>query len=465
MAGIKKLGSSIYEWYAKNYLMILMGASVIVAGSIFFIYGYIDLKSLTVWSLNLLDVIYEGRPYEYYAYCAENIYNVDSAYMGSGYLALIPWAIWNIPIWIMQRWFGVVAVGHAWALLYSKIFVVLVEGVMLYYLYKITMYFTGDIKESRMAAYLVFSSPFVLTSIFFAGQTDVVSLCLLTIAVYHLLRKKRAWFIIFAALSIAAKPYVLFAYIAIILLIEKNVWKICAYVLGGGSVTLIFNLIYLNAPMYKESMSGGPTGGQMDALLSVSIDGGIGQKIPLFVVAIVLFYFYMYMKRYDEEKSIWIVYAASVSFLLFLMLTMPKTYRMIYIAPFIFILFLYNKEKLQLNLLIEVIASACAIIVFFVRNERFFSSWYIFQFVRDRMTDFGNAALSNVRNGLGQPTFQPYVYGISAVYIAAFILLILINHPGFKAPHSEELKLGTKFILWVRALILVPLIVLSLYGN
>ena len=109
--------------YRKSYFFPLFLFSFFVSGLIFISYGYIDLKSLTAWSLNLWDCLFDGKLYHYYEYCAENIYNLDSAYMGSNYLALLPWAVWNLPIWILQRFFGIAALGHAWTLLYSKIFV------------------------------------------------------------------------------------------------------------------------------------------------------------------------------------------------------------------------------------------------------------------------------------------------------------------------------------------------------
>ncbi|NLL77136.1 MAG: hypothetical protein GX235_07800 [Clostridiales bacterium] len=456
------MSRSIYKWYEKRFFAILIVLSALIAGSIFVIYGYQDLKSLTVWSLNLLDVIYERRPYEYYAYCAENVYNLNHEYMGSGYLALIPWAVWNIPIWILQRWFGIIAVGHAWTLLYSKMFLVVTESIMLYYSYKITMHITGDRQKSKMAAYLTFSSPFVLISIYYTGQSDIVSLCLFVIAVYKLLNKKQRWFLVLAALGIAAKPYILLAYIAIILVIEKNIWKICAYIFAGGSVALLFNLLYADAPMFRESMNSGPTGGQLDSFLSVAIDGGIGQKIPLFIVAIVLFYFYLYISRCDQEKDIRIIYSSAVTFLIYFMLTEPAAYRMIYIVPFIYILFMKKEDCFPLNLLLEVTGTICAALVFYIRNVNFFSGWYVFQFIRDAVPGGGEAALSNARNELENMHLGPYVYIITAVYCAVLVLIIIINRSDFRFPYKDDFKLGEKTILWIRALILVPIVILSL---
>lgn len=114
-----------------------------VSGIMFLSYGYTDLKSLTVWSLNLLDCAWNGNLYHFYSYCAENIYGLHHTYVGANYIPLIPWAIWNIPIWILQKWCGIVAVGHAWALLYSKLFLVAAWGFALFYSHKIIRIISG----------------------------------------------------------------------------------------------------------------------------------------------------------------------------------------------------------------------------------------------------------------------------------------------------------------------------------
>ena len=88
---------------------------------------YEDLRSLTVWSCNIWDTLADtGNIRMFYQYTAQNIYNVPHEMMGCDILICIPWAIWNLPIWILQRFFGLIIVEHPILLFYSKCFLLII---------------------------------------------------------------------------------------------------------------------------------------------------------------------------------------------------------------------------------------------------------------------------------------------------------------------------------------------------
>lgn len=453
--------------YRKSYFFPLYLFSFFVSGLIFISYGYIDLKSLTAWSLNLWDCLFDGKLYHYYEYCAENIYNLDSAYMGSNYLALLPWAVWNLPIWILQRFFGIAAVGHAWTLLYSKIFVAAVYMFTVFYAYKI-MIIMGKGPEERVGAvYLAFSFPFAMTAVYFAGQTDIISICLFVIAVYKLLDGKRKYFILFAALSVGAKPYILIAVAAVVLLTQKNVWKVIRDIVITISPMFLFHLFYLKAPMYKESMSLGPGGGQLEAVLGMSVGSPSGISISLFLVCLICLYFLIYIHQWDK-KAEGVIYAVVLPFLLFFMFTEYKHYRVIYLLPFLYILFMLNKDRLFYNLLAECAVNIGIAVKFYVTNGGFFSNWYVFDFVRKFIPKTGPGWLKNLHaikeNVMSYDT--PIYVIASSVVFAAFVLLLFINSPRFKPALKEEEwggALCTRVLLWIRALVPLALVLLSFY--
>ena len=84
--------------------------------------AYVDLKSLTVWSTNVWDVICDSNIFHLYEYSAENIYGLNHEYMGSELMSVLPWSVWNLPIWIAQRFFGVTIVESSLSLAWSKVF-------------------------------------------------------------------------------------------------------------------------------------------------------------------------------------------------------------------------------------------------------------------------------------------------------------------------------------------------------
>ena len=239
----------------KNTDMIpLLLFSMLISIVMFLSYGYVDLKSLTVWSLNLLDCLWDGNLYGYYSYCAENAYGLVHTYMGANYIPLIPWAIWNIPVWILQKWFGIAVIGHAWTLLYAKLFFAAMLAVTLFYSYKIMVIIVGERERCTKVLYLTLSFPMMMIAVYYAGQTDIVSVCLFVIAVHRLVQGNRKGFYLWSALSIGAKPYILLAYVAVVLLMEKNIWKILLKCFGGGAFLFCYFSLYIARLLYMRSL-------------------------------------------------------------------------------------------------------------------------------------------------------------------------------------------------------------------
>ena len=442
--------------------------SVMVSIVMFFSYGYVDLKSLTVWSLNLLDCLWEGNLYHYYAYCAENAYDLVHVYMGANYIPLIPWAIWNIPVWILQKWFGIAAVGHAWTLLYAKLFFVAVLSVTLFYSYKIMQVIVGEKGKCIKSLYLMLSFPMMMVAVYYVGQTDIISVCLFVIAFYRLIQGKRRSFYIFSALSIGAKPYILLAYAAVVLLTEKNIWKIILKCLGGGSLVLLFNFIYGGAPLYRESMRQGPSAKQLHFILGKVVGDWSGTQISFFLLFLIAVYFMIYLHPWKEGEYTELVYAVTVPFLLYYAFSEFDFYRMIYLMPVLYILFAINSEKIIFNLLLEIIANIGVIIRFYYIYREFFSNHAVFQFVRNIYSKTGGTAwlepVRQIREG-AVLNDNPALTVISTVVLAAFLLLAVINFPRCKWSLENHTGLKEKQLLWLRAAIPLVLILLSFYGK
>ena len=118
--------------------------------------------------------------------------------------------------------------------MYAKLFFAAVLAVTLLYSYKILEIIVGEKGKSRKAIYLMASFPMMMIAVYYVGQTDIVSICFFVIAVYQLVQGNKKGFYLWSALSIGAKPYILLAYVAVVLLMEKNIWKILLSCLGGG---------------------------------------------------------------------------------------------------------------------------------------------------------------------------------------------------------------------------------------
>ena len=152
------------EWI----LAIVTGLFVFVTSSTW------DVQSLTQWSVNVWHALFNGNFRGLYAYTAENIYHVHHAHMGSELLSVLPWSVWNLPLFIIQRVTGNDIVGSATMLAYSKLFLVLLSVVTLIYTKKIAFFITGDKNKSAWAMLLTASSVYLYISVCYSGQNDIL---------------------------------------------------------------------------------------------------------------------------------------------------------------------------------------------------------------------------------------------------------------------------------------------------
>ena len=94
-------------YYSENPLKIEWLFTIAISAVMLVSFFYLDARSLTVWSVNLLDAFADGKLMDYYLYCYINEYGAASAAFAGPYFVLIPWAIWNITIWLIQKYAGV----------------------------------------------------------------------------------------------------------------------------------------------------------------------------------------------------------------------------------------------------------------------------------------------------------------------------------------------------------------------
>lgn len=115
-----------------------------------------------------------------------------------------------------------------------------------------------------------------------------------------------------------------------------------------------------------------PSAKQMDSLLGLSVSNFLGMNISLFLVAVICTYFYFYIHPWKEKSPKTLIYAVIIPILLFFLFTEYKFYRVVYLFPFLYILFAVNTDRLVYNLLLECIMNAGIAVKFYLTNGGFF---------------------------------------------------------------------------------------------
>lgn len=452
----------IWEWILSSLVFLYITLS----------YNYVDTKSLTAWSVNFWDVIYEGRFKEFYSYTAQNLHNVVHKYMGSDIISILPMSIWNFPVWIAYRFFGKSVVENSILLAWSKIGLMVFAYATSFFVYKITAKLTDDKSAPKWAALLTFSSTGIMTSIGYSGQNDIFFIFFAVLSVYSVLCNKEWLFILFAAISISIKPFFIFAYIPILLFLNKNIFVILAKFIGGLSLMFANKLIFSSFPMYKESMSTGPSISVLNNLF------GIRQQVAqapasIFVIiwCVICLYAYLKVRENNELDKKYIVYFVALTFVAINCFSQTEHYRFAMTAPFLMILVVLSKKYLRLNLMLAFIYQFGYTAILCIQKELLFSNTFAVNSVIDKITniEFSKANYANIKGFLFNTEYSVYanslILSLAAVYIVALISLLVINSPKFNRKiELAETGVFEKYdhgLLLLNCLSIVPFIIFS----
>lgn len=429
--------------------------SSIISTAIFFIafvlFYYTDLKSLTVWTLNVWDsLVTSGNIRTFYEYSAMNLYRLDHTMVGSDILIYLPWALWNLPLWILQHFFKIHAIEHFWMMLYSKLFLVAVFAVVLWLSRKIAFLLTAEKEDSLRMLFLSATSFFTVTSLAYAGQNDVVVLAPFLAALYQLLRGKRRGFLFWAAVSIAFKPFFIFSYVVLILYLEKDLFRDIAYLAGGCSLYILQKLCFLGAPKYQESLSYGPYKGAFGLILQARLD------IPpdgasLFLLGLGTLVLLAYFHQGDISHRREILYYATAPVILFFVFTRYESYRPFYLVPLLYLLMLTKPAYNRTNLLLETAATGSLMYFYLVDDYLFYNPDYLLHFPGSADAPAISSWLEGKMPGFGFPAF-------TAVFVLSMVMVLVINHPNFRSENEILRKKEEPWLLPLRSLLYgVPL--------
>ena len=436
-----------------------------------------DLQSLTIWSTNVWDSIADGNPRGFYAYTANNVYNVHHAHMGSEIMSVLPWSVWNLPIWIIQRFFDKPIMSSALMLAYSKLFLVLCTVVTLIFTKKITYRLTGDKNKSIWAMFLTASSTYIYLSVCYSGQNDIFMITASVIAIHFLLNNRHKSFLAWSALAIAIKPFYLLPFLTALLISEKRFLYIILKAAVGVSGLAVQKLVFSGAPGYAESMNTGPAKQMMEDMFPKNISTNFG-PVSFFAVALVLIYFYCYTRDfknddYAQEQNLagkYVVYMITVTYTCYLMFSPFSFYRLAVLTPFLYIVLVQNSQMRLYNALLDTAMSLALMLRMVLRGSKMLRVDFINRAVVQRF--FGYNVQYNEKSRFADAdifltdkfklleTMQPLFAGIA---VAAAVLLLAFNHPEKKVSLPVSGDKHVRVLVWARMLIIVPFVALSLY--
>lgn len=148
-------------------------------------FDYIDCHSLTCWSISIWDALSEGRLLDYSEVTFENKRGAYHDGDVGGFLQLLPWGVWNLPIWFAHSTPGNYDIDTPACMIWTRLFLILCLLLASYYVKKLSFTVTGDRTISEYAFLLCFSSSTAFMSVMNAGQNEIMYIVSFLASIYY----------------------------------------------------------------------------------------------------------------------------------------------------------------------------------------------------------------------------------------------------------------------------------------
>ena len=423
---------------------------LIILSSFFFLilFDYVDCHSLNAWAVSLLDVTFQGK--DFWVYCEKNLRGAAHTVTPGVLYLSIPLAIWDIPAWIISRFFDFGPATTPLWLIWAKAFFMLLSVVTGYYCYKICMYFTSDKSKSSLAFIFFVGSAELLISTGYAGQDEIVYMLLAIAAFNSYLENKQKKFIILSMFAILFCPIIAILYLVFVF---SNVEKLSNLILKVGIIIIpiilpskILTLIFSNNSAYMQALAADKNSDQFGQALEwifgrTLFPTGFGTFSVYMVIFVLILFLCIYIKdKETKEKNQYIALYLSVLMVGMCYLGWQHGYRYFIYLPFLIVYIFGSNKHFKMNILLLTILS-------YARTLADCANSYILTtgnlMKNNLVIAFNNLAGS--MGGLNSKTIYQGLFGENNTYLmfavsiafAIALILLKINHPKDKLVESD----------------------------
>ena len=241
--------------FNKTWFYSLLAIPLLVSYYVvFFVFKYCDLTSLTAWSYEFLDSLSSGTLGDFYSYLVDNPRQAIHLTWGGNWLCLIPIAIWNVPLWLLNGSSSNMALQPK-AFLWTKLLFVICAIITAHLLYKTIKGINSNLSlaEKVEILFLFLASPEVILSVVYAGQDEIIYILFFLWGICQLfVRRNWITFIILSTISITFCPLMFLPFIAIVLIAEKRIGYIIINMGVVFAPSVLFEIINGGNEAYQE---------------------------------------------------------------------------------------------------------------------------------------------------------------------------------------------------------------------
>lgn len=281
----------------------------------------------------------------------------------NNYLPIFYWffALWNIPLKLFglisevtsETWMQATAIQTIWSKLLLAIFFFATVNLVGKIADQIceAQVKNQDIQKENLPKLLFATSPIAIFAVFIFGGYDIFALFFILLGLRAYFAKDFKWFVLWFSVAISFKYFAAFAYLPLVLIIEKRFIHLVIYGLLGLAVTTIQFALYWHSDVFL---------GEIFGLVTAKVAGN-GFKIRSIIVN--LFYcsmcFYLYFSKFDYRLDAikWCeraIYACLLSYALLFSWVLWHPQWIILITPFVCLSFLFIRSQKLVTLLLVI---------------------------------------------------------------------------------------------------------------
>ena len=439
----------------KSLVPILFWCTVVICAVSLVSHNYNDLIITTRHGINFWDILLDGKFLSFYELnrCVSGNVVYDH-FQGCAYNILVytAFAIWNLPLYLLERFAGVDVMNSVPCLVYAKLLIAagMVATVVLFK--KILKELEIPEEKHNLMVYLYASSTLLTTVVFITGQYDIFSLVFQLLGVLAFIKGKDRAFVWWFGLAVCFKYFALVIFLPLMLLKQKKVLSWIKSLVILIVPLLITKLPFILHGMLSQSATGsGVRGDMMGVGLMASMLGSSNANINInfFVIAYASILVWCYLQKDDPETNAYNgIWASLLAYAAFFGLMKAYPYWPVIMAPFVTLVIVMAPHQLYLNLILETIGVAAFVFANMVRYP-----WVYFGETLKPMiwpyllkgsgfnADYTGSLISGLVSWLKSETYygtEAFPAIANSAFVAAVIIMTMLAYPGNKGNRLQK---------------------------
>ena len=299
----------------KTLQRFLIFGLIFVAGILLVSFTYGDILITTRHGINFWNILFNGRILHFYQ---DNIVPSGNLYIATentaaiyNFLVYFVFAVWNFPLWLLERFADVDVMNNIFCLIYMKLLPVCATLLCAKIIGKILKETGATQERIKFTQYLYLSSTVILTNVLITARYDSLCSIFMLLSMYYYLRKNFGKFLFYSGIAFCFN-YISFAmFLPLLLLKEKNLRKIFKNFL---IVLMPYILTTIPFLFGRTALStGGHTTFSLISML-FSKTNGLFSWFHVFYSVILVYCFLSDKEKADDENLVfWISFASITS--------------------------------------------------------------------------------------------------------------------------------------------------------